>query len=161
MRNLTDVSTTAYAILQQDSNSLQIEHQDLCLPRRAKKVATALALLPVSSTAHKCVPVRMNATTCDRLRSGEDAPYQKKQAPVQFGETGAAPVLFFIKTNSLSGSTMYRYLFFCDFRFSFLPLSSISASPNSKELLIGNRRSVVAKPAEHSRHRGLFVPALP
>jgi len=181
MRNLTDVSTTAYAILQQDSNSLQIEHQDLCLPRRAKKVATALALLPVSSTAHKCVPVRMNATTCDRLRSGEDAPYQKKQAPVQFGETGAAPVLFFIKTNSLSGSTMYRYLFFfafCAFRFSlglsldffrfsFLPLSllpplsPISVPPNSKELLIGNRRSVVATPPEHSRHRGLFVPALP
>jgi len=110
--------------------------------------------------------VRTNATTCDRLRSGEDAQYQKKQAPVQFGETGAARVLFFIKTNSLSGSTMHRYLFFfafCAFRFSlglsldffrfsFLPLSllpplsPISVPPNSKELLIGNRRSVVATP---------------
>ncbi len=36
MRNLTDVSTTAYAILQQDSNSLQIEHQDLCLPPKSQ-----------------------------------------------------------------------------------------------------------------------------
>ena len=67
MRNLTDVSTTAYAILQQNSNSLQIEHQDLCLPRRAKTVATVLALRQMSSTAHKCVAVRTNATTCDRL----------------------------------------------------------------------------------------------
>ncbi|MFP6620070.1 MAG: hypothetical protein VB877_12040, partial [Pirellulaceae bacterium] len=52
-------------------------------------------------------------------------------------KTGPAPVLFFIKTNGLFGSTAHRYLFFfafcafrfslglslAFFRFSFLPLS--------------------------------------
>jgi len=105
----------------------------------------------------------------------------KKQAPVQFGETGPVPVLFFIKTNGLSGSTVHRYLFFFSlfdflfslgfslafFRFSLLPLSllpplsPISVPPNSKELLIGNRSSVVATPPGRSQHRGLFVPVLP
>ena len=49
----------------EDEQPLTDQQHDL--PPKPKTVATVLALRQVSSTAHKCVPVPMNATTCDRL----------------------------------------------------------------------------------------------